>query len=141
MIEPYVRPYEPGDLDELIANEPPFYQKVLSNLPPRPAYTVYFEGQKMMCGGVNIFWPGVGEAWAYISPKIAVFKRPLLVYTRQYLDHMMETEGLWRLQAVVRSDFPAALRFARHLGFEVESKLIGYGIDKTDCFMFTKVKL
>jgi hypothetical protein len=140
MIEPEITPYQPGDAEEMIQFESLFYQKMIRQLPSRPAYTARFNGKVFVCGGVKRFWPGVGEAWAHISPDICLYKRQLLTGLRKYIDHIMTTEEFWRIQAVVRSDFPAALRLARHLGFTLEAKMEGYGIDKVDCYLYSKVK-
>lgn len=139
MIKLDIRPFQKGDADAMLTMESLFCRTEMDKLPEQPAYTARHEGKLLACAGVKIYWPGVGEAWAFISPEIVNYKRELLHYMRKYIAHIAETEGLWRIQVVVRKDFPQGLRLARHLGFEMEGKMEKYGTDGVDCFLFSRI--
>lgn len=139
MIKLDIRPFQKGDADAMLTMESLFCGTEIDRRPVRPAYTARHNGTLLACAGVKCFWPGVGEAWAFISPEIVAYKRELLFYMRKYIQHIADTEKLWRIQAVVRKDFPQGLRLTRHLGFTMEGKLAQYGPDGTDCFMFSRI--
>lgn len=98
--------------------------------------TVVFGKKIIGCGGIEICWPGMAEAWAvsicnlkdfHVSPKIV--KRQLQFWIKEH--------NLTRVQAPMRVDFPVGIRFAEFLGFKDENaRLKKYHFDKTDALMY-----
>ena len=105
-----------------------------------PAFSFFAGGKLLACTGIRIFWPGVGEAWLCCSPEIENYKRELIVYSRAYLSGMIEENNLRRTECNVRSDFPAAIRLVKRLGFKIDAVRRKYGTDGTDCFLYSIVR-
>jgi RimJ/RimL family protein N-acetyltransferase len=88
------------------------------------------------CGGVRKLWTGVGEGWLFVSRR----RPPLMARALwRLLPNAMAELGLWRLQASVRADDPAALRLARWLGMTDEGGMRAYGTDGADYRRFAMV--
>ena len=85
-----------------------------------PAMTGMFDGKPVSCGGIYLCWPGVGEQWMlnrfdigdyHIDPQIA----------KDWMYEKIDEYRLWRLQAPLRSDFPAGVEYSEWLGFKYEA--------------------
>ena len=78
-------------------------------------------------------WPGVGEAWFIASNKIHEYPRKFIRFAKtDVMQRVIDENGLWRVQAVCKSDWPVALKFARFMGFEVEGVMRKYGPEGMD---------
>jgi hypothetical protein len=137
------RPFKPSDLDGFYDGT---LERRLCEIDARLCHTdgpamSYWDGEKLIaCGGIRIYWKGVGEAWMAATPEIIHYRRELLSYARQFLSDSADEYGLWRLECNVRSDFPGAIRLARHLGFQIEGIRRKYGTDGIDCFLYSAVR-
>jgi hypothetical protein len=116
-----------------------------------PAYTGRHKdtGEIIGCGGVIIYWPGVGEGWSIFSKDTAFqYKREIFVYTRKFFDIVIANYNLWRIQATLRVDMtnkpPRAPggkpgNWLEHLDFEYEGTLKKYCPDGTDSYMYSRI--
>lgn len=108
-----------------------------------PGYTAVMDGKIIGCGGIRIYWEGVGEAWAlypakagnlHLDPKIA----------KKKLYEMIDEHKLKRVQSTPRCDWPEGLTYAKWLGFKVEGKMKSYlpgeNGDLVDCFLMSILK-
>lgn len=91
------------------------------------------------CAGIRTIWDGVGEAWVLASQ--GVYKHPKSVFknVRDYLDKIIKEQGLWRVQAHVRTDNLMGIKFIQMLGFKIEGKAVKFNPDKTDAYLFARV--
>ncbi len=105
-----------------------------------PAYTfIDDEGRTVFCCGVDILWPGVGEAWACFSPLAERYPH-VLQCMKWVVKEAFPRWGLWRLQAILAVDDDAAIRMDERLGFKRESVLRRYGSHGEDRYMYAIVK-
>lgn len=84
--------------------------------------------------GLDIIHTGVATGWAVTTQGLRAFP---LAYTRKVQDIVLEVLGhfnLHRLQIIVkcRADL---VKWAEHLGFVIEGKMIGFGTDKSDYYI------
>ncbi len=102
------------------------------------AYTLLYDGRPLVCGGCLLYWNGVAEIWLHGSEEVmrhpaAVFRlalRLIALWTRQFALH--------RIQITVADGFPASVRFAKALGFDLESTLLKYGPNKETFYRFVR---
>lgn len=100
---------------------------------PGWSYTLIEHGHIICCSGIADMWPGVGEAWFIASDKIHENARPFIRFAKgDVMKKVIEENDLWRVQAVCKSDWPEALKFARFMGFEPEGVMRKYGPEGMD---------
>lgn len=92
------------------------------------------------CGGIILPpWRGHAEAWMVVGAAARASAFALHRSVKRQMEVVIAAHGLRRLQAVARSDFPAARAWLKRLGFEAEGVLRCYGPDLTDCIMMARV--
>jgi len=84
--------------------------------------------------GLDIIHKGVATGWAVTTQGLRAFP---LAYTRKVQDIIAEVFAhfeLHRLQIIVkcRADL---LKWAEHLGFLIEGKMVNFGTDKSDYYI------
>ena len=100
---------------------------------PGWSFTLIEHGHIICCAGIVDMWPGVGEAWVIASNKIHEYPRKFIRFAKtDVMQRVIDENGLWRVQAVCKSDWPVALKFARFMGFEVEGVMRKYGPEGMD---------
>jgi hypothetical protein len=96
-----------------------------------PCASIVSDGKIVACGGVHIYWQGMGEAWVSLRTGCA---SPRVLYTaRAWLDAIIEKFCLERVQAfcLIGTKWARTLKFFR---FGQEAYLPKYGpngVDKT----------
>lgn len=86
-------------------------------------WTLVADGAPIVCGGTLEQWPGRHMAWAYLGKVTA---RHMLAATREAYKCVRRVAG--RVEMTVRSDFEPGHRWAKMLGFVVETpRLVRYG--------------
>jgi hypothetical protein len=124
---------ERGDAAE--ATDYKMSPEAIRELEKSPAWTGIYEGEPIACGGVLELWPGRFQAWAFLNKGSA---RHMGWITRQAHQVLAEAKG--RIELSVRCDFAAGHRWARLLGFEVETPVMkAYGPDGADHTGYVKV--
>lgn len=106
-------------------------------------YTAICDGRIIGCGGIRIYWEGVGEAWAVYPKKVGqMHLDPQIAKKKLY--EMIEENKLKRVQSTPRCDWPEGLTYSKWLGFKVEGKMKQYLPDGNgglvDCFMMSIIK-
>lgn len=102
------------------------------------ALTVFWDNQIMVCGGVHVLAPRVGEIWTVPSPLV---KKHYIAYHRfmlKWRDIFMKKYNLVRMQATVDVMNETAVKWIEALGFEREGRLrkcYGYG----DFYLYSRV--
>jgi hypothetical protein len=78
-------------------------------------------GEPIACGGFVQIWPGRHSAWIYLNELSAPH---MLVVTRYALACLATVQG--RLELTVRFDFDEGHRWAKMLGFKVETPVMPF---------------
>jgi hypothetical protein len=88
-----------------------------------PAWTGMIGEAVGGCAGVMILNPGVGEAWAVLTPLGLAHMRFMHRAVRDGLKTIIAEHDLRRVQARVIADFYPGRLWAAHLGFKEESRM------------------
>lgn len=76
------------------------------------------EGKPLLCAGLIDCWDGRAQAWAVLDQKCKEYFLPMHNAVKRFL----EVCPVKRIEATVRKDFKAGHRWARLLGFELETE-------------------
>ena len=79
--------------------------------------TCVSDGKILGCAGLEICWPGMAEVWALFASDISKY-HIIPKMAKQQLESWIKEYDLKRVQAPLRTDFPAGIRFAEFLGFK-----------------------
>lgn len=123
-----------GDLNDGAIKNIGYMKEWASELQqPGWSYTLIENGHIICCAGIVNMWPGVGEAWFIASSKIHQYPKPFIRFAKtDVMKKVVDENDLWRVQAVCKADWPAALRFANFMGFETEGLMRKYGPEAMD---------
>ena len=94
-----------------------------------PGWTIRYNNQIVLMGGVTPYWPGVGEGWLLPTPLLRDHKHFCIKFVLRALRSMFELHGFNRVQAAVAEDFIKARRLAGWLGLQKEGRMPHYGTD------------
>jgi hypothetical protein len=104
------------------------------------ALTGLIDGKIAGVGGVVVLWEGVGQGWFILTKDVLNYKVEIVLLLHKVFDKAIEDCKLWRAEAAIRCDFPRAIALIEHLGFTREGCMRKYFPDKTDAFIYAKVK-
>lgn len=91
-------------------------------------WTGVYGADPIACGGIIEQWAGRYTAWMYLNANSG---RHMFYITKQVLKVLSGVKG--RIELTVRKDFELGHRWAKLLGFEVESPLLqAYGPEGED---------
>ena len=97
------------------------------------AFTCLQGDVPVSCGGFEMMWTGVAQAWFLCVKDInAMVTRE----NKRKFHEIVKENGLWRVQAPLRSDFETGEKFAEYMGFELEFVMKKYNPDGTDALMY-----
>ena len=102
-----------------------------------PGYTGIHHGKVIGCGGVRLFWKGVGEAWGIYPGCFFQNIREVFYYTKTMLGTIIEENDLRRVQATARVDLGCAQNWLRHLGFKREGRMNNYCPSGNDTYLYS----
>ena len=105
-------------------------------------YTVIYENQIVAVGGMQLEWEGVGLFWLMLTAdckKYGLHGLFALDAIREKTEYLIKENNLWRAYAVVRADFPQAIKMMEFLGFKRESIMQKYMPDKTDGHLYVRI--
>ena len=111
-------------------------------IPDDNCYAVIYESKLVAVGGVQVKWSGVGSFWLMLTEeckKFGVHGVAALLAIKDKTNHMIEKNGLWRAEAVIRVDFEKAIKMIEFLGFKRECRMEKYMPDKTDAFLYSRI--
>ncbi|MBN2323805.1 MAG: hypothetical protein JXQ30_08720 [Spirochaetes bacterium] len=104
-----------------------------------PAYSA-FDGESLVfCGGVVIYWKGVGEGWLICNHTIRKYIREVCFYVGEYLKKIISEDDLHRVQATVPAQWGQGVRFLERMGFQREGLLRKYSKDAEDYYIYSRV--
>jgi len=93
-----------------------------------PAFSGFYQGKLMACGGVLIPWSGLGEAWCTVSRDILLFgAMATFIKMQQVFKGIISENHLRRVQADVDDWNKQSKKFVEHLGFHPEFAMPKFG--------------
>jgi len=101
-----------------------------------PGFTGIYKDEIIGCGGVRLFWAGVGEAWGFYPQRFFRYTKEVFWYTKTMLNKIIMQFSLRRVQATARVDYPEAQNWLRHLGFRIEGRMKNYCPCGQDTFLY-----
>lgn len=94
----------------------PYDVDTLMTLEKQNSWSAVIDGKPIACGGTLQHWPGRHQAWTYMTPHTS---RHMRFITRAVESALEKVTG--RIELTVRADFPQGQRWAKMLGFKVET--------------------
>jgi hypothetical protein len=91
-------------------------KEVLATLEAHNTWTGVVEGEPIAVAGTMLLWPGRHMAWAHMTPATGPH---MLWITQATLKNLEQVKG--RVELTVRADFIAGHRWAKMLGFLIET--------------------
>jgi hypothetical protein len=136
-VVPFKAHHYPWLLESNALTEPalPSSEGSLLLLERENTWTGVVDGDPIICAGTIRQWPGRYVAWACIATGTL---RHMPWITEEVLKNLATVSG--RIEMTVRADFPAGQRWAKRLGFEIETPLMrAYGPRGEDHVGFVRV--
>ena len=97
--------------------------------------TLLADDMPVLCGGTLEQWKGRHIAWAFLNANTG---KSMTTVTRRARRIIGEAKG--RVECTVRKDFPAGQRWARMLGFWIETPTLKqYGPDGADHIGYVRI--
>jgi hypothetical protein len=94
-----------------------------------PAVTAFLNGTALCCGGVAMYWNGVGKGWLYTSTEVDRHRIAFHRGARGWIEQVVRAWGLRRLEVDVPVWNQMSCRWIERLGFQHESDMPLYGPD------------
>lgn len=136
-------PFKAEHMEQVLAQEAQQYLRAwlkpgeMKALEGPWAYSGVVDGRVHACAGLVSHWPGRAAAWAYLDAQAG---REMLAVTRA-AKRGIEMCPFDRIEAAVDCEFEAGHRWARILGFELETeRMRKYRPDGGDCAMYVRVR-
>lgn len=104
------------------------------------AWTGFYLGKPIACGGIHPVWDHVAEVWIIIQQGTNKHKFFLLKNIKDKLEETIKLRNYKRVQSTVRSDFKEGLRFAEWFGMESEGLMKQYGPDGKDYLRLARIE-
>lgn len=105
-----------------------------------PAYTFYRNDKAVMCAGIVLCFPGMGEAWLVADRAIKQFPYAAFRALLDSMEQHIEQDKLHRVQANTISSWRGAIHFIEKMGFEKECTMRKAGPAGEDRDLFARVK-
>lgn len=113
---------------------------IFQKMPPEYEFDfgLVHDGKVMGVGGINLLNLTTGFIWMDMSEDARDNIYTVYRCIKEYMDKIVHTHGLRRLECYVEKDFPEAIRTVRHLGFELEMECQQV-IDEKSAFRYIKL--
>lgn len=139
-----IRPFEPDDIENLILQPAQDYLRPMVSgkgygeaLAQGEAWTGIDDGRIVACGGVCPLHGYMGNAWAMIA---ADLKNGFLIVHR-VAERVLSSYPAQRIEAHIDCDFENGHRWAKVLGFELESlRMRKFTPDGRDVALYARVR-
>lgn len=134
------------DLDFVRQN--PFEEAVKSypylDVPEENCYTTIFQNEIVSVGGVIVLWEGVGEFWLMLTAnckKNNMYRVIALAAIVDKMEELIKKNNLKRVQAIIRTDFPQAIKMVQVLNFvnETPKGMTNYFPDGCDAYLYARI--
>ena len=104
------------------------------------AVTGWVDGEIFAVGGIDKIWSGVGSIWLMVTPFIDTHVKDCYKCILKGINKMIKEQGIRRLEAFGRVDFPECHTLFKHLGFKVEGLAEARTPDGVDCIMYARIE-
>ncbi len=108
-------------------------------LQAHPTFTGLVDDKIVACGGIINIWTGLAEAWLALTPLSKFHVSFVYRHVHGFLDGLIRTYSLRRIQTTVQADWLEANRFAQRLGFIQAALLEKYGINGESHYLYEMV--
>ena len=102
--------------------------------------TGFVDGIIIGCGGIDMLWEGVGEAWLLLTPYINQKPKEGYRCILKGFKQLIENNNLRRIQGYGRIGFHEAHNLFSHLKFKPEGIARKYTPDGVDCILYALIK-
>jgi len=99
----------------------------------------YPDGEPVAMMGITPKWPGYATGWALIGNKALKYPLALTKTARKLVERAKWSLCLRRIDIDVDVRHTAAIRWAKHLGFEVEGIQRCHGLQGEDSYLLARV--
>lgn len=106
------------------------------------SYTVLYESQIVAVGGLQMRWEGTGILWLMLTAdckKNGFHGLFALEAIKEKMDELLAENGVWRAEAIVRTDFAQAIKMIEWFGFKRECLMRKCCPDKHSSYLYAKV--
>lgn len=103
-------------------------------------YTATVNGRWLGAAGVTKVVGGTWEAWAYVTNDWDKYRFQIHRLAKKIFDLHFSSPAVTRIQCQIDSTYPPAVRWAKALGFKVESTMKAYGPEGQNFLMMARVK-
>lgn len=97
-------------------------------------------GELVACGGLQLFWPGVAEAWIEGTPLLRRYRYSLYYTLRHWFTVQRAALQLWRVQCAIVADHAEGCRLVEHLGFVREGVMARFDPQGRDAALYAWVR-
>lgn len=106
------------------------------------AWTGFYLGKPIVCGGIHPLWEVglVAEVWIIMKRGQNKHKFFMLKNIKKYLEEVIKIKKYKRIQASIRADFKEGVRFAKWFGMESEGLMKQYGPDGKDYIRLARIE-
>lgn len=113
--------------------------KAIQSLTNSHAVSLYLDGKVEACIGMFVLWDGNADVWTYISNKCKEHPIAFHKAVARILDAYQNGLGAKRVSAGTPANFTEGCRWLESLGFKVEGKMLKYGPDGSDWWLYARV--
>ena len=131
--------YAFGMNDKLMEIDASFTENRLDTAIIGLSYTLLFNNNPVIAGGIIPIWSGVCEGWVMSSSRVFDHKIKAASAIKKRLDYLCINNNIRRLQTCVKEEFTTGVRFAEWLGLEKEGLMRKYGLDGTNYWRMAKI--
>jgi len=124
---------------EYVENIPNYYECVIDNAMPGFSWTFICQGRPTAIFGVRPLWSTNFEMWMIPGEGIEKNAIAVLRGARHIIDGIVAEFDVLRLQITVRCENEIAYKFAKRLGFKVESVMRYFGPEGADYYLMTRI--
>lgn len=126
------------DTKEYMKHIPNYVHYIWDNAVVGSSWTAICKGKVIAVFGIRYIWNGLAEMWMVPSKDIHKYAISLVRGARALTDTAIHDNEIKRLQIVVKVENDVALRFAKSLGFGVESVMTKFGPEGADYYMMVR---
>jgi len=113
--------------------------RAIQELPNSYALSLYLDGKVEACLGMMVLWEGNADVWTFASKKCKDHPIAFHKAVARILDAYQNGLGAKRVSAGTPSSFTEGCRWLESLGFNREGKMLKYGPDGSDWWLYARV--
>ena len=107
--------------------------------PHKDIVTLIYKNEAICFAGINHLRIGVCEAWVIRSPKINKCKFEFFKTIKGLINFVIESMGVHRVEIAIENTWEKGHKWAKTLGFKLESIAVAYDFNKIDHAIYTRI--